>query len=222
MPKAELAISDHPDAVHQSGHGRQTNICHLCFNKSQSRGAFHMRPEEVVVYSLNIVFALGFLSLLLIGGSGAEAQMTYTLNINFKDVLAGIFVQVQNPDSSAEATVLVSGQSDFNIGDTTFTVTAGELMAVSKGGMRFLPSEKTDIGEVAVALGPETVFCLADGTISNDWFAVGQSAVVMVPQDGGPAISVRNTLWMVDLVEGSSSLLDPSCSNADYPVLAVN
>lgn len=182
---------------------------------------FFKRQKAIIMRPVYIALTLGFHALFMTGGSGANAQMVYALEINGKDVLAGIFVQVQNPDRTAETMAMVSGQSDFNIGDSTYTATAGELMTASEGEIHFLPSERTDIGEVGIALGPETVFCLADGTISNDWLAVGENAVAIVPQDGGPAISVRNSLWMVNIVDGFSSLQDPSCSNTDYPVLIV-
>ncbi len=186
------------------------------------RNPFLTLLKEIAMRTVIFVFALGFLALLLTGGSGAKAQIVLKLKFEGKGIIAGIYVSVQDTGDFSKEIAMVSGQSKFNIGDTKLIGTAGELMAVSEAGIRFLPSAGTDIGEVAVELGPETVFCLADGTVSKDWLAVGQSAVAVVPQEGGPAISVRNALWMYDAKGVFPLPVDPTCSNADYPVLATN
>jgi hypothetical protein len=160
---------------------------------------------------------LAILALFIAIGSRAEAEMT--LSYDGKAALTGEVVMTSTAGQIPN-NIMMSGQEIFHVGDNIMTVTAGALMTVTEAEIRFSAVDGLDVGEVAVELGPETVFCTADGTISKDWLAVGQNAVAMVPQAGGPAISVRNALWMFEKqLMSIPPPLDPSCSNADYPVL---
>ncbi len=161
---------------------------------------------------------LAILALLMAIGSRTEAQMT-TLTFDGKAALVGEIVNVPESGRIADAKMMMKGQDIIRVKDEIMTVTAGVLMAVTEAEIRFPAIQGLDVGEVAVELGPETVICLADGTISKDWLAVGQNAVAIVPQNGGPAISVRNALWMFEDLMMIPRRIDPSCSNADYPVL---
>ncbi len=142
-----------------------------------------------------------------------------TLTFDGKAALVGEIVNVPESGRIADAKMLMKGQDIFRVEDELMVVTAGTLMTVTDTEIRFPAIQGLDVGEVGVEIGPETVFCLADGTLSGDWLAVGQNAVAIVPQDGGPAISVRNALWMFEDLMMIPTSLDPSCSNADYPVL---